>query len=232
MKLLAVDTATEACSVALAIGSDVHSRYAEAPREHGDRLLAMIDAVLADAGCTLADLDAIAFGRGPGAFTGVRIATGVVQGIAFGRELPVIPVSNLAVLAQGGFRRHGVLRLLPAIDARMGEVYWGPCEIDDAGIARVRGTPGESVAAPQDVPSPTDTGWYGLGTGWASHADALARRVGRALAGDLGHALPDARDMLVLACAAWGRGEAVAAEDAVPVYLRDRVARKTSERGQ
>lgn len=224
MRLLALDTATEACSVALAVDGAVLERYAVAPREHGDRLLGMIDEVLAEGECGATDLDAIAFGRGPGAFTGVRIAVSAVQGIAFGLDLPVLPVSDLVALAQGAYREHGVRRVLPAIDARMNEVYWGPCTVGDDGVAVTTGE--ELVCAPDAVPLPGGDDWYGCGTGWVTWGEVLAGHIGPALAGDLGHALPRAADLLPAARAAWLAGGAVPIDEAVPVYLRDRVAEK------
>lgn len=228
MRLLALDTATEACSVALAVGDAVCARWVEAPREHGERLLGMIDAVLAEAGIGAGDLDALAFGRGPGAFTGVRIAAAAVQGIAYGLERPVVPVSTLATLAQGTARAHGVDAVIAAIDARMGEVYWGAYRADAAGtMAPVLE---EGVADPDAVEWPAGDDWYGAGTGWARYGERLERAAGGRLVANLGRALPDARDMLVLARAAWERGEAVDAAHALPVYLRDRVADKPRQR--
>jgi len=228
MRLLAIDAATEACSAALEADGGVHARWAEAPREHGDRLLGMIDEVLAEAGIGAAQLDALAFGRGPGAFTGVRIATSAAQGIAFGLDLPVLPISTLAALAQRAWREQASRRVVPAIDARMGEVYWGAFELDDAGV--MQSVIEEMVAAPEAVQWPDGDGWYGTGTGWVTYGEVLSAAGGAAVAGDLGRALPDARDMLVLAQAAWKRGEAVDAASALPVYLRDRVANKPRQR--
>lgn len=228
MRLLAIDTATEACSAALEIDGAVRERWVEAPREHGERLLAMIDALLAEAGIAAAALDALAFGRGPGAFTGVRIATGAAQGIAYALDLPVLRISTLAALAQGAARAHGATRVTAAIDARMGEVYWG-AYAPGAGEA-MEAVLAEQVAAPDAVAVPPGSGWHGVGTGWAAHGAALAARLGPALAADLGHALPRALDMLPLAHAALAAGEAVTAAEAVPVYLRDRVAEKPRPR--
>ena len=136
--LLALDTATEACSVALLHDGKVTSHYEVIPRLHAQKLLPMIQQLLADAGTTLQAVDAIAFGRGPGAFTGVRIAIGVVQGLAFALDRPVLPVSNLAVLAQRAYREQGVSQVAAAIDARMDEVYWG-CYRETAGEMRLVG---------------------------------------------------------------------------------------------
>ena len=124
MKILALDTATEACSAALWLDGEVIERYAYAPREHNQLILPMLNGLLADAGVTLAGLDALAFGRGPGSFTGVRIATGVVQGIAYAASLPVAPVSTLAAMALEAIGETGDEFAMPCIDARMGVVYW------------------------------------------------------------------------------------------------------------
>ncbi|WP_122435772.1 tRNA (adenosine(37)-N6)-threonylcarbamoyltransferase complex dimerization subunit type 1 TsaB [Pseudomonas viridiflava] len=216
--LLALDTATEACSVALLHDGKVLSHYEVIPRLHAQRLLPMIKDLLAEAGIAMSALDAIAFGRGPGAFTGVRIAIGVVQGLAFALERPVLPVSNLAVLAQRAFRERGVSQVAAAIDARMDEVYWG-CYRETAGEMLLIGH--EAVMAPELAALPADiTGeWFGAGTGWG-----YAERIPVALSGHDASLLPHAQDLLTLATFAWQRGEAVQADDAQPVYLRDKVA--------
>ncbi|MCF9017192.1 MULTISPECIES: tRNA (adenosine(37)-N6)-threonylcarbamoyltransferase complex dimerization subunit type 1 TsaB [Pseudomonas syringae group] len=216
--LLALDTATEACSVALLHDGKVLSHYEVIPRLHAQRLLPMIKDLLAEAGIAMSALDAIAFGRGPGAFTGVRIAIGVVQGLAFALERPVLPVSNLAVLAQRAFRERSVSQVAAAIDARMDEVYWG-CYRETAGEMRLVGA--EAVMAPELAALPADiTGeWFGAGTGWG-----YAERIPVALSGHDASLLPHAQDLLTLATFAWHRGEAVQADDAQPVYLRDKVA--------
>ena len=179
----------------------------------------MIQQLLGEAGITASALDAIAFGRGPGAFTGVRIAIGVVQGLAFALDRPVLPVSNLAVLAQRALRERGAIQVAAAIDARMDEVYWG-CYRAEAGEMRLLGQ--EAVLPPEQAQAPrgSDGDWFGAGTGWGAYAERIALKpVG--MAGDL---LPHAADLLDLAGFAWGRGEAVPADQAQPVYLRDQVA--------
>ncbi|MDD0972356.1 tRNA (adenosine(37)-N6)-threonylcarbamoyltransferase complex dimerization subunit type 1 TsaB [Pseudomonas fontis] len=216
--LLALDTATEACSVALLHDGKVLSHYEVIPRQHAQKLLPMIQTLLAEAGIGLSAVDAIAFGRGPGAFTGVRIAIGVVQGLAFALERPVLPVSNLALLAQRAYREHGAQQVAAAIDARMDEVYWG-CYQADAGEMRLLG--GEAVLPPEQVSVPAGvTGdWFGAGTGWG-YADRLPVSV----TGQDASMLPHALDLLTLAGFAFARGEAVPADQAQPVYLRDKVA--------
>ncbi|MBA1229360.1 tRNA (adenosine(37)-N6)-threonylcarbamoyltransferase complex dimerization subunit type 1 TsaB [Pseudomonas viridiflava] len=216
--LLALDTATEACSVALLHDGKVLSHYEVIPRLHAQRLLPMIKDLLAEAGIAMSALDAIAFGRGPGAFTGVRIAIGVVQGLAFALERPVLPVSNLAVLAQRAYREQSVSQVAAAIDARMDEVYWG-CYRESAGEMRLVGD--EAVMAPELAALPANAAgtWFGAGTGWG-----YAERIPVALSGHDACLLPHAQDLLTLSTFAWNRGEAVAADDAQPVYLRDKVA--------
>ena len=223
--LLALDTATEACSVALLHDGKVTSHYEVIPRLHAQKLLPMIKDLLAEAGVELSAVEAIAFGRGPGAFTGVRIAIGVVQGLAFALERPVLPISNLAVLAQRAHREHGATQVVSAIDARMDEVYWG-CYREQAGEMRLQGV--EAVLPPEAAALPGDASgdWFGAGTGWG-YAERLNVKPTALDAG----MLPHAEDLLTLARFAWARGEAIRADDAQPVYLRDKVAATRAERG-
>ena len=217
--LLALDTATEACSVALLHNGQVFSRYAVIPRLHAQSILPMISEVLAEAGIAKTDLQAIAFGRGPGAFTGLRIAVGVVQGLAFALELPVLPVSNLAAIAQRAYREQGAEQTAVAIDARMDEVYWGCYAVVD-GEVRLQGM--EAVLAPEraDLPRTAQGQWFAAGTGWQAYAQRLAVPV----YGRDEQLLPDAQDVLTLARGMWQRGEAITAQAAQPIYLRDQVA--------
>ena len=216
--LLALDTATEACSVALLHEGRVYSRYEVIPRLHAQRVLPMVQEVLAEAGIALAAVEAIAFGRGPGAFTGVRIAVGVVQGLAFALGRPVLPISNLAVMAQRAHREQGVSQVATAIDARMDELYWGCYRLED-GEMRLAGV--EAVLPPEQValPRAAEGEWFGAGTGWA-----FAARIPVAVSGMDAGLLQHAEDLLTLATFAWARGETVDAEQAQPVYLRDNVA--------
>jgi tRNA threonylcarbamoyladenosine biosynthesis protein TsaB len=213
--LLALDTATEACSVALLHDGKVTSHYEVIPRLHAQKLLPMIKQLLADAGVALSAVDAIAFGRGPGAFTGVRIAIGVVQGLAFALERPVLPISNLAALAQGALREHGVQQVAAAIDARMDEVYWG-CYRAEQGEMRLVG---RAVLPPARQLAGRPAGdWFGAGTGWS-----LAERLAVQASASDAAALPNALDLLTLAtCLGPWRGHRRRA--GAPVYLRDNVA--------
>ncbi|MDG4549900.1 MAG: tRNA (adenosine(37)-N6)-threonylcarbamoyltransferase complex dimerization subunit type 1 TsaB [Candidatus Contendobacter sp.] len=217
MKLLALDTATEACSAAVWVDGVVLERYEWAPRRHTALILPMIEAVLAEAELAVTQLDAIAFGRGPGAFTGVRIAVGIVQGIAFAADRPVVPVSTLAALALGVARDSGRARIAAALDARMGEVYWGVHEIVGEDAAPLGE---ERCCAPGAVTAPPGE-WFGAGSGWAAHAETLARRL--TVSGWRGDFYPRAGDVARLAAAPSRRGAWVAAEQALPVYLRNEV---------
>jgi tRNA threonylcarbamoyladenosine biosynthesis protein TsaB len=232
MNVLALDTSTEACSAALSVNGRVTERYVVAPRRHGELLLPMVDELLREAGVTLRDLDALAFGRGPGAFTGVRIAAGVIQGLAFGAGKPVAPISSLAALAQGvaAGRPTGTV-ILGAFDARMGEVYWGAYEVGTDGLVTLVGD--EEVAKPEDVTLPdavrgTDRKvplpqLIGAGSGWHTYAGLLRARCGVEPTEVLGDRYPRARDVLVLAEREFAAGRAVPAAAAQPVYLRNKV---------
>jgi tRNA threonylcarbamoyladenosine biosynthesis protein TsaB len=220
LKLLALDTATEACSAALLTGGEVQARCEFTSHGHSDLILNMLDALLAEGGIPLSSLDALAFGRGPGSFTGVRIGASVAQGIAFAYDLPVLPISSLAALAQ----MSGEKKVLAAIDARMGEVYWGVYEQGTDSLVALKGV--EQVCPPQAVPLVEGDDWFGAGTGWREYSDKLysrlEKRVGRWEAEHYPHASATAR----LGAVAFARGEAVVAELALPVYLRNSVAKK------
>ena len=225
MNVLALDTSAEACSVALSAGGQIHARYEVAPRRHGDLLLPMVQSVLADAGVGLSSISLFAFGRGPGAFTGLRIAAGMVQGLATGLQRRVVPVSTLAAMAHKGWRQSGKGLVHAAIDARMGEIYWGSFEVVAEGDVRPLGS--ERVIRP-DVLAGQCAGEFGdpglsaaVGTGWPLLQPLLAPAMLPGVV-DAG-LLPDARDVLAIALVAVARGEAVEPALACPVYLRDDV---------
>ncbi len=224
MRLLAIETATEACSAALYINGEISEHYEVAPRQHAQLILPMMEQLLAEAELKLSQLDALAFGRGPGSFTGVRIATGVIQGAAFGAQLPVVPISTLAALAQRHYRMQGAQRILPAFDARMGELYWAAYEVVADGLVTRVGS--EQAATPERVDLPAGEGWQGVGTGWATYSEILTQRMGARLTAIEGGLLCSAQDVAQLAVRGYAAGEAVAAELALPVYLRDQVAKK------
>ena len=224
MKLLAIETATDACSCAIYVNGDFRWRKRLAPRQHAELLLPMVYGLLKEAGLRLRDLDGIAFGRGPGSFTGVRIAASVVQGLAFGAGLPVAGVSSLQALAEGVRRQRGEPRVLAAFDARMSEVYWAGY-VEAAGVM-VPVTP-EGVFAPESVPVPSAPGeWFGAGDGWGAYEDVLGQRVGNLIKRSRADLYPDAIDVATLGVLCFERDEALAPEQALPVYLRDTVTRE------
>jgi tRNA threonylcarbamoyladenosine biosynthesis protein TsaB len=254
MKILALDTATEACSVALLIDGRLIARELEFERGHAEHILPMVDAVLAEAGLPLAAMDALAFGRGPGGFTGVRLAASVTQGLAFAADLPVVPISDLLAVAQRAFDlQPAFTRMLVCNDARMHEVYWacfehaapiaaerGPSMSAEGGVPAVL-TGAEHVGPPASITLPTS--WTCAPPGAAAGAIGAAGRGFRAypelrsklLSASDSHPavvhlisdeiLPRAHEIAHLAVAEVQAGRALAAESAIPVYLRDDVAR-------
>lgn len=215
MKLLAIDTATERCSVALLVEERVIERATQTPRGHADLVLPMVNEVLAEAGLTLRQLDGLAYGRGPGAFTGVRIAVGVAQGLAYGAQLTTVGISNLAAVAQQ-FAVAGA-RILVCMDARMNEVYWGRFAVSPQGL--VEPTSIERVDRP-DAVDPADATVF-AGTGFGAYPQLAA---GRAAAEIHNAVLPHAREIARLAAAELRAGRGEPPERAQPVYLRDQVA--------
>jgi tRNA threonylcarbamoyladenosine biosynthesis protein TsaB len=223
VRILALDTATEACSVALQIGDTVLERYLELERGHSERLLPMVDEVLAEAGVTLNSLDAIAFGRGPGSFTGVRLAASVAQGLAFGAGLGVVPVSDLAAVAQRALTlQPGVAGVLAVNDARMREVYWAPFNATDRVEAAGQERVGPSSAVSVPPPSKVGPGWIAVGRGLRA-APELAERCRLAGLSVLADLLPRAVEVLLLAQPTVAAGQLLPAEGALPVYVRDNV---------
>ena len=225
MRILAIDTATEACSAALWNDGAQSAHFEICPREHTQRILPLVQEVLTESGTTLNELDALAFGRGPGSFTGVRIGIGIAQGLALGAELPMIGVSTLATMAQGAWRKTGATRVLAAIDARMGEVYWAEYQRDEDGVWHGEET--EAVLKPAAVAdrlAQLSGEWATVGTGWQAWPD-LVKESGLTLrSGEV--ELPAAEDMLPLAIQLLAAGKIVAVEHAEPVYLRNEVAWK------
>ena len=233
MNILAIDTATEACSAALYINGELKSSYQLAPREHSSLILKMIDGLLSEADLAVSKLDAIAFGRGPGSFMGLRIAAGVVQGIAFAHDIPVIPVSTLKAIAQRAFEETKNKHILVAIDARMDEVYWAVYSLKEQ-LWHLYGE--EAVISPDKVFLPeklnqSDEQWVGAGTGWASYKDRLLITANCQLPTIflptiLPDCLPSAEVIAKLAVAEFKAGNTITAAEAIPVYLRNDVAKK------
>jgi tRNA threonylcarbamoyladenosine biosynthesis protein TsaB len=203
----------------------VRERFQIAPRGHGDLILQQVDELMSEAGLKPAQLDGLAFGRGPGAFTGVRIATSVAQGIAFAVDLPVLPVSTLEALAQADFRQHGDRAVACAIDARMGEVYWAAYRMDDEWQLLAA----ERVCLPAAVELPQGDDWVGVGSGWREFEDELNSKVdGRCQIRDA-ELLPHAYDVATLGERELKAGRGLPAAQALPVYLRDNVAEKKKQ---
>lgn len=226
MKLLALDTSSEGCSAALLVNGKLSERFELAPRGHTRLLMPMVRELLAEAGLVPADLDAVAFACGPGSFTGIRIATGVAQGLAWGLNVPVIPVSSLAAVALGAIEAHGVSEqdaVAVAFDARMGEVYWG-CFACRNGLPALQGE--ERVCPPSGVALVGEASrWFGAGPGWAFREQmpaAVAEQV--AMADE--SLIPRAAWVARLAEVGYRDGQGVAAEQAQPAYIRNEVAWK------
>ena len=222
MRLLAIETATEACSVAILVDGDVRERFEIAPRRHAELALPWAEQLLADAGVVKPQLEAIAVGRGPGAFTGVRLAIALAQGIALALDRPLLPVSTLAALAmraEGG-------RIVAAIDARMGEVYLAAfARAGDDVVALGE----EVVVKPDAAILPAGDCWHGVGTGFAAGDNALQARMQGRLATVDPQALPHAADVARLGALLFARGGAVAPERIEPAYLRNNVALTIAE---
>jgi tRNA threonylcarbamoyladenosine biosynthesis protein TsaB len=226
MKLLAIETATEACSVALLVDGEMRERFEVAPRRHTDLVLPWADELLAEAGLARTQLDAIAVGRGPGAFTGVRLAVALAQGMALALDLPVLPVSTLAALAWPARRTDG--SVLAAIDARMGEVYLGWFRAEGQGLHAI-GPEWMAVPSKVDIDAAS---LVGVGTGFAAAEGALAEALMTRLVACDPVALPRASDLARLAALDFAAGRAIAPDQLEPAYLRDKVALTLAEQGK
>lgn len=220
MNILTIDTATEACSVALQFNQALFTRYEVCPQQHSQKILPMVDAVMKEAGASLAALDGLGFGRGPGSFTGVRIATGIIQGLALGSQLPVAGVSTLAAMAQQVINSGDVNDIAVAIDARMGEVYFAYYQ-NQQGIATLVGE--EQVTSPEAVAEQLDVSSMAVaGTGWQAYpvlSELLKEQ-------SVNVSYPYARFMLPLAQQTLNTGQGMAVDAITPEYLRNTVTWK------
>jgi tRNA threonylcarbamoyladenosine biosynthesis protein TsaB len=225
MRILALDTSTEYCSVALWQDGAIVERCELAGQKHSEMLIAMLDMLLREAGVKMKQLDGIAFGKGPGSFTGVRIACGATQGLALGANLPVVGVCTLEALAEAS----GKSRVIAALDARMGEVYHAAYQKqNDVWVAVSE----PCLCKPEAAPAISGENWYGAGSGFAAHGVALGERYVGQLQGVDSAAVPQAAAIAALGAAQFALGLGVDAAEALPLYLRDKVALKTSEREQ
>lgn len=231
MKILAIETATEACSAAVFCEGHINHRYELAPRKHTQLILPMMDEVLSEAGVVQSELDAIAFGCGPGAFTGLRIAVGVAQGLALALDKPLIGISTLAAMAQQVLEEHDSAdcMLVPAIDARMSEVYWG-CYKNDNGEVVLQGQ--EHVTTPEQLIVDGCTDSVVLGSGWEMYHNGVFDEPPAWVKQSVRGVFPSAYFVAKLAASAYQRGELLDAANAEPVYLRNNVAKKKGEQGR
>lgn len=221
MRLLAIDTSTEACSAALWLDGEVRERYEISGRDHTQKLMPQVASLLAESEISFKQLDGIVCGHGPGSFAGVRIGVGYVKGLGLALDRPVLGVSSLAMLALRAAREYNATQLLSAIDARMNEVYFGAFEVIDG---KLRELMPEFVAAPASIPPMRPGRWLAAGTGWGTYREALSTAVNVDLIQVLPEALPHAGDALLLAAPEFAAGRAVNADVLTPVYLRNKVA--------
>ncbi len=223
MNILAFDTSTMACSVALACGSQqgILSEHKIQPRGHANLILGMIETLLNQANLSLSDIDVIAFGQGPGSFTGLRIAAGVCQGIAYSHDIPVIALSSLRILAQGVYRETKQHHIAVLQDARMSEIYWG-CYFLDNDIMKLIGA--ESVSNPDVLQLDNSKNWYSVGEALVAYENELVIRTKEN--GDKTCIHPNAIDMIPLAVYEFKNNNVINAADVNPIYLRNNVASK------
>ena len=221
MKILAIDTATEACSVALMIDGICEEIFEIIPRQHTERVLPMVDTLLKEADLSLSQIDSLAFNCGPGSFTGVRVGTSVTQGLAFSNDLPVVPVSSLAALAQLAFRMENKENVLSTIDARMNEVYWGCYQAQNGLMSLVNK---EKVRPVTSIESEGE--WHCLGSGWDTFETELKQSKLVNITSFTNECFPHAQDVAVLAADLYLKGKTVSAENAIPSYIRDEVTWK------
>jgi len=224
MNLLAIDTATEACTVALQVDGKRVEQVVPG-RQHAERLLEQVNGLLSQQNITLSDMDALVWGRGPGMFTGLRIGAGVVQGLAYAIDRPVVCVSSLAVLAQAQI--DGAEKILAAIDARMGQVYWAAFRSGESGVDAITE---EQVSDPSMVGEGLEGLYVGTGSGWDQYHERLAASLGSRLDRWFPQQYPTGDALLSLGEKLYAEGKAVPAFEALPVYVRDDVARKSADR--
>jgi len=223
MRVLALETSTEYCSVALGLDGRVICRDELVGQKHSERLIAMLDELLDDAGFDIKDMDVIAFGIGPGSFTGVRIACGAAQGLALGADLPLVGICTLEALAESS----GSHRVIAALDARMGEIYHAAYEKRDERWTEVSAP---RLCKPEAAPPVAGNDWFGAGSGFAVHGEALGACYAGQLLGVDSAAVPLAAAVAMLGAARYAQHGGMDAAEALPLYLRDKVALKTGER--
>ena len=217
--ILAFDASTEALSVAVQ-GEKMIVHFEECPQQHSQKILPTIKATLSQAGLSLHDIDVIAFGRGPGSFTGVRIGVSIAQGLAYSANIPVVGISTMQVMAQQALEKHAVDNVFVAIDARMSEIYFAHYKRDEQGQAEL--VDDERVLKPNELVLSEVTG-IAVGTGWQAYPDAITSQL---ITFDEQILLPNSQYMLALAHTQFEQGRVTSAEEAQPVYVRDTVTWK------
>ena len=221
MKLLGVETSGRVGSVALSVDGRIDSREIANAREQTERLLTIVDELLAAAGLEVAGLDGIAFGRGPGSFTGLRVAAAVAQGLAAPARVPLLPVSSLLCLAQRAWRSERVEHAVACVDAHMGEIYWGEFGLRNGTMMCAAGP--ERLGSPSELAPPSSSGWVAVGGGFAAQREALAAVLAKAQR-VLPGLEPAAEDLFPSAAEALAAGRITSPRDALPVYLREHTA--------
>lgn len=223
MNIIALDTSTEYCSLALWLDEKIISREILAGQRHSELLLPMLQTMLTEAEVALNQIDGIAFGAGPGSFTGLRIACGIAQGLAFAQNIPIVGISTLEALAQ----QVDTPKILAALDARMGEIYFAAYEQTAAGWSGIHPP---QLCRPETIPKVVGKGWTGCGSGFDLYQRILSETYRKNLFQIIPGCYPHAREIAQLAVVKFVQGEGRSAEEALPVYIRNKVALKESER--
>jgi len=218
-KILAIDTSTEACSVALIIDKEIKEDFKIAPRQHATLILGMVVQILKESKLKMTDLDAIAFGCGPGSFTGLRITSGVVQGLAFSSNLPVVPISTLQAMAQGAYREYKAENILCGLDARMNEIYWASFHFDENGLMQTNSK--ERCSKAEDMELDTSKEWIAVGDAWKVYEKQLSEILGKSLSAVYPSVHPRAGDVALLASYEFEKSGGISAELALPIYHRE-----------
>lgn len=224
MKLLALDTATDVCSVALMVDDQILLHHILAPSRHAELILSMIEALLTEATIDRKQLDVIAFGCGPGSFMGVRIATGIVQGIAFAIHCPVIPISSLQAIAQTAYQEYSAKQILVGWDARMDAIYWGAYRCDEQGY--MRPIFGDRLNAPEEIVFTLSGDWIAVGNAWAHYDKRLSSSLLKQVKAIKSEIYPCAKAIAVLAASYYRKGRVLPAIKTEPIYLRNEVAKR------
>ncbi len=218
MRILAFDTSSVACSVALLDGDRISVSHQIAPMQHAQLILSMIDELLVSHSLTLSSLDAISYGVGPGSFTGIRIASSLAQGLAYPSQKPLIPISSLAAIAQTAYEEKRWTNLLVAVDARMARIYWASYAVNEENLVSLQAE--EQCCTPEEIIIPEHDQWYGVGDAWSIYREKLNERLPIVPLAIEPSILPNAKAILTLAQYQYKQNNWQSAFDAHPVYLR------------